>query len=68
MWKVLAHKNYDDKKKAPKVALGAIKDTDGDVARQLGLDIPAGEKSRVAIWKRGDEAIPTLYDGMSTRV
>lgn len=63
MWKVLASKYYDNKTKSKKIEFGAIKDVDGDVARSLGLDIEAAAKSKVAVWKRGDEAVPTVYDG-----
>lgn len=63
MWKVLASRYYDDKSKSKKIELGAIKDVDGDVARALGLTGAAGDKSQVALWKRGDESTPTLYDG-----
>jgi len=64
LWKVLASRYYDDKTKSKKVEFGAIKDEKGDVAQALGLTSPAGEKSKVALWKRGDESVPTLYDGM----
>jgi hypothetical protein len=63
MWKVLASKYYDDKTKSKKIELGAIKDVDGNVARALGFTGAASDKSKVAVWKRGDESIPTLYDG-----
>lgn len=65
MWKVLAHKYYNDKAKSPKVALGAIKDLDGEIAKALGVEIPSGstDKSRIVFWKGGDESVPTLYDG-----
>lgn len=62
MWKVLAHGFYSDKSKSPKVALGAIKDVDGDIAKALGLEA-SEEKSRVVLWKKGDEAKPTVYEG-----
>lgn len=66
MWKVLASKYYNDKSKTKSIEFGAIKDVEGDVARSLGLNVDAaGAKSKVAVWKRGDEAVPTLYDGTS---
>lgn len=64
MWKVLASRYYDDKTKSKKVEFGAIKDVDGDIARALGLTGAAGGKSKVALWKRGGNSAPTLYDGM----
>jgi len=64
LWKVLASRYYDDKTKSKEVEFGAIKDEKGDVAHALGLASAAGEKSKVALWKRGDESVPTLYDGM----
>jgi len=64
MWKVLASKYYNDKTKTKKIQFAAIKDVDGHVARSLGLDSEAAAKSKVVVWKRGDEAVPTLYDGV----
>jgi len=64
MWKVLASRYYDEETKSKKVEFGAIKDADGEVMRALGLTSTAGEKSKVAIWKRGDDSTPTLYEGV----
>ncbi|KAF8314685.1 thioredoxin-like protein, partial [Clavulina sp. PMI_390] len=63
MWKVLASKYYTDKTKTKNIEFGAIKDADGAVAKSLGLDASEG-KSKVLVWKKGDEATPTLYDGI----
>jgi hypothetical protein len=77
MWKVLAAQ-YDphvpsSKSKSTsssssssvgKVAFGAIKDETGAVAAALGLQGGGGDvKSQVVFWKKGDQALPFLYDG-----
>ena len=56
MWKVLASRYYKN------LGFGVAKDTDGSLAKSLGLPVAEDGKSRVAVWAPGKDT-PTVYDG-----
>lgn len=56
MWKVLQN-TYNKQ-----IAFGAAKDTDGELAKALGIESATGKESYVLVWEKGASE-PSVYSG-----